>query len=213
MTLLIGMFDSPFVRRVAVSMELLGLPFEHKNWSVGRDADKIRQYNPLGRVPTLTLDDGETLVESSAILDYLDETAGPARALLPVSGPLRRRGLKLMSIATGAADKAVAQVYERIWRPEEKWHQPWLDRCAAQTNAAFAELDRECAAIAPGAWLLGAQMSQADITAACCYIFASEALTIPPQQFAALSALAGRCAQLPVFQKYHAPFFVPQART
>lgn len=211
MVQLIGMYDSPFVRRIAVSMELLGLPFEHRNWSVGRDADKIRQYSPLGRVPALVLDNGEVLIESSAILDYLDETAG-AKALLPKSGAARRRGLKLMSVATGAADKAVAQVYERIWRPEEKWHQPWLDRCRVQMDAAYAELDRECAALAPEAWLLGAQMSQADITVACCFIFSTEALNIPPQQFPALSALAGRCAKLPEFQKYHAPFFVPTTR-
>jgi glutathione S-transferase len=83
--LLIGMFDSPFVRRVAISMKLLGIPFEHGNWSVGKDFDRIRNYNPLGRVPTLVTNSGETLMESSAILDYLDELAGPDRALLPRS--------------------------------------------------------------------------------------------------------------------------------
>ena len=49
--ILIGMYDSPFVRRVAVSMQVLGLAYEHRNWSVGKDFDKIRRYNPLGRVP------------------------------------------------------------------------------------------------------------------------------------------------------------------
>src|SRR5262245_20220586 len=102
---LIGMFDSPFVRRVAVSMKLLGFPFEHRNWSVGKDQGEIRKYNPLGRVPTLVLDEGEALMESSAILDYLDDTVGAQRSLLPRSGAARRRGLKLMAIATGAAEK------------------------------------------------------------------------------------------------------------
>jgi hypothetical protein len=88
--ILIGMFDSPFVRRVAVSMRLLEIPFAHRNWSVGKDQSEIRRYNPLGRVPTLVLDDGETLVESSAILDYLDDRVGPARALLPPTGADRR---------------------------------------------------------------------------------------------------------------------------
>jgi glutathione S-transferase len=78
--LLIGMFDSPFVRRVAITLKLLGIPFEHGNWSVGKDFERIRHYNPLGRVPTLVLDNGEVLIESAAILDYLDELAG-ARAL------------------------------------------------------------------------------------------------------------------------------------
>ena len=81
--LLIGMFDSPFVRRVAITLKLIGQPFEHANWSIGRDFDRIREYNPLGRVPTLLTDEGETLMESSAILDYLDERAGPENALLP----------------------------------------------------------------------------------------------------------------------------------
>ena len=79
--MLIGMFDSPFVRPVAISMKLLDIPFEHADWSVGKDFERIRRYNPLGRVPTLVLDDGEALMETSAILDYLDERVGPgARA-------------------------------------------------------------------------------------------------------------------------------------
>ena len=77
--ILIGMFDSPFVRRVAVSMHLLGIAFEHRNWSVGKDFELIRQFNPLGRVPILVQPDGETLIESAAILDLLDEYAGPER--------------------------------------------------------------------------------------------------------------------------------------
>src|SRR4249920_3471364 len=84
--LLIGMFDSPYVRRVAISMKRLELPFEHANWSVGVDFDRIRQYSPLGRVPVLVLDDGVVLVESGAILDALDDMVGAQRALMPVSG-------------------------------------------------------------------------------------------------------------------------------
>src|SRR6267154_4615585 len=101
------MFDSPFVRRVAVSMKLLAIPFEHRNWSVGKDFDRIREFNPLGRVPTLVLDDGEALIESAAILDYLDDFVGSARALLPASGGERREALRAMSIAVGAAEKGV----------------------------------------------------------------------------------------------------------
>src|SRR5258708_1943963 len=88
--ILIGMFDSPFVRRVAVTMNLLAIPFEHRNWSVGKDFDRVREFNPLGRVPTLVLADGESLIESAAILDYLDDFVGPKRALLPPSGRDRR---------------------------------------------------------------------------------------------------------------------------
>jgi hypothetical protein len=69
---LVGMFDSPYVRRVAISMRLLDVPFEHANWSIGRDQARIAELNPLGQVPVLVLDDGEPLVESAVILDYLD---------------------------------------------------------------------------------------------------------------------------------------------
>jgi len=104
--ILIGMFDSPFVRRVAVSMHLLDLPFEHRNWSVGKDFDQNSPLQPAGRVPTLVLDDGESLIESAAILDYLDELAGPQRALLPRSGSARRDALHLMSMPSARRKRA-----------------------------------------------------------------------------------------------------------
>lgn len=175
---LIGMFDSPYVRRVAVTMKLLGVPFEHQNWSVGKDFEKIRAYNPLGRVPTLVLDDGEVLIDSSAILDHLDELAGE-RALLPRAGLPRRRALRWMAIATGAADKGVAQLYERAFRPEEKRHQPWVDRCEAQVHASLSELHRAVASLEPGTYLLGEHLSQADLTVACCFTFLDDAGLVP----------------------------------
>ena len=100
--ILIGMFDSPFVRRVAVSMNVLGVAFEHRNWSVGKDFELIRQFNPLGRVPTLVQPDGEALIESSAILDFLDECAGPERALMP---RLRREALWYIPGSAGRDSK------------------------------------------------------------------------------------------------------------
>jgi glutathione S-transferase len=106
--LLIGMFDSPFVRPVAVSLKLFGIPFEHGNWSVGKDFERIREFNPLVRVPTLVLDDGSVLIEGAAILDYLDEHVGEHRALLPRSGLDRRTALQIAAIATGAAERRVA---------------------------------------------------------------------------------------------------------
>src|SRR3978361_2444326 len=92
---LIGQYDSPFVRRVAIALRLYGLPFEPRPWSTFGDADKIAPYNPLRRVPTLVLDDGEVLIESTAILDHLDETVGPARAMIADSGDLRPAALKV----------------------------------------------------------------------------------------------------------------------
>lgn len=207
--ILIGMFDSPFVRRVAVSMKLLGLGFEHRNWSVGKDQASIREFNPLGRVPTLVLDNGEVLLESSAILDHLDQEAGPEAALLPIAGPLRRRGLNLMALATGAAEKGIAQIYEVQFRPPEKRHEPWVQRCREQMQGALRLLDRACAEVAPGHWLLGKALSQADITVACMVTLLSDALRLAPGDYPALTALVARCEALPEFKSVHVPYFAP----
>ena len=110
--ILIGQYDSPFVRRVAIALTLYKIPFEHRPWSVFGDAEQIRPYNPLTRVPTLILDDGETLIESHAILDHLDSLVPADRAMLPAAGPGRRQALKVAALACGLADKAVSLFYE-----------------------------------------------------------------------------------------------------
>lgn len=207
--LLIGMFDSPYVRRVAISMNLLGLSFEHRNWSVGADFEKIRAYNPVGRVPALVLDNGEVLVESAAILDFVDETAGPDRALLPSRGKDRRHALQLMSIACSGVDKVVAQLYEVAFRPPERRHPQWVARCRAQSDATLQYLEERAAQSAPQQWWVGAQMSQADITVACVCTFIFESLGIDRAQFPQLASRVRRLEALPVFQKYHQPFFSP----
>src|SRR5579859_6284360 len=112
--ILIGQYDSPFVRRVALALTLYDIAYEHRPWSVWADADALAAVNPLRRVPTLILDDGEVLIESSAILDALDEMAGKARALVPARGLLRRRVLNACALGAGLADKAVSLVYERV---------------------------------------------------------------------------------------------------
>jgi glutathione S-transferase len=211
--LLIGMFDSPFVRRVAISMKLLELPFEHANWSVGKDFDRIREFNPLGRVPTLVLGGGEKLFESAAILDYLDELVGPARALLPASGPERRQALNLMAMATGAAEKGVLQVYEGAFRPESKRHQPWLDRMRTQMSASLAAIDRYIGERGVSQWLIGKRMTQADITAVCAFTFLNDTLRVASDRvmFQSLATLAARCEAMPAFQETRTPFFVPNS--
>jgi len=211
--LLIGMFDSPFVRRVAITMKLLGMPFEHGNWSVGKDFERIREYNPLGRVPTLVTDDGERLMESAAILDYLDEIAGPERALLPPAGAERRQALNLMALATGAAEKGVLQVYERVFRPESRRHQPWVDRCRLQMSASLGAVDRYVGERGAGQWLVGKRMTQADITAVCVFTFLNDTLRVAQDEvmFESLATLATRCEALPVFQETRVPFFLPNS--
>jgi glutathione S-transferase len=206
--ILIGMFDSPYTRRVAISATLLGIDFEHRNWSVGKDFDRIRDYSPLGRVPVLVLDDGRALCESALILDWLDQQAGAEGALLPAQGEARLDALQLMALATGAADKGIQTVIERVFRPEEKRHAPWVARCLLQARGALAELDRACAARA-GQWLVGDTMTQADITVACYTTYVHEAVPLSLDEHPALRAHVARCEALPVFQRFYAPFFTP----
>src|SRR5882672_10091388 len=139
--ILIGQYDSPFVRRVAIALRHCGVPFEHRPWSVWADADQIARYNPLRRVPTLLLDDGSVLLESFCILDAIDELVGPERALLPASGPERRTGLRVAALATGICDKAVSLLYSSpdLMAPS----QGWTERCKQQIVDTFRVLDAE----------------------------------------------------------------------
>jgi glutathione S-transferase len=212
--ILIGMFDSPYVRRVAVSMQWLDIPFTHRDWSVGKDFERIREFNPLGRVPTLVLDDGEVLAESAAMLDHLDERVGPEQALLPASGPRRRAALQLMALATGAADKAVLQIYEMVFRPAEKRHEPWLDRCRLQVGATLAVLERKAGEIG-NAWLLGEAPTQADETLGCVLGFLRGSVGVNREriEYPALAAFSARCEALPAFRAVPMPGFSAPAPT
>lgn len=211
--LLIGMFDSPFVRRVAVSLKLLEIRFDHKNWSVGRDQAQIRKYNPLGRVPVLVLDDNEIIMESGAILDYLDDRVGRDRSLLPVTGAPRRRALTLMALATGAADKAVLQIYENFFRPEDKRHEPWVRRLREQMDGALIVLEHACAGIEGDDWLVDEGITQADVTVACAFTYINEALKLPPGLYPNLRRHVTRCEKLPAFKACYAPFEMPPLKS
>ncbi len=210
--LLIGMFDSPYVRRVAISMKRLGLPFEHGNWSVGVDFDRIRQYSPLGRVPVLVLDDGTVLVESGAILDALDDRVGPQRALMPASGAPRREALRVISFAIGASEKARDQLYERMVRPPEKYHEPWVARCREQMHGALGELEKACRQRAAGSWLVDDRLTQADISVTCMCTLLDDALGVltGDHPYPALKAHVDRCEALPEFRATREKWFAAE---
>lgn len=205
------MYDSPFVRRVAVTMRLYGMAWEHRPWSVGRDQQALRAVNPLGRVPGLVLDSGETLVDSSAILDWLDEQAGPERALLPACGPERRHALQLVALTLGAVEKGLQLVVEYVFRPAAKRHEPWLARCREQIASALGALEAQCATLGEDDWLLGARLSQADITLGCVVTYLREAARVDFTPYPALARCAARVCALPEMQAIYLPFDAPQA--
>lgn len=164
---LIGMLDSPYVRRVAISLHMLGVPFEHRPLSVFRDYDAFAAINPVVKAPTLVTDEGVVLLDSTLILDHAEMVAGAS--LMPGSGPERTQALRLLGLALGACEKAVQIVYERRWRPEEKQHAAWLERVAGQLRGALAEIEREI--LDPGRALVGGQMRQPDVTTAVMFSF------------------------------------------
>jgi glutathione S-transferase len=139
---LIGMLDSPYVRRVAISLQLLGLPFEHRSISVFRTFDEFARINPVVKAPTLVCDDGEVLMDSTLILDYAETRAAP-RSLMPTAAPARQHALHRIGLALAACEKGVQIVYERNLRPAEKQHEPWLARVRGQLLAACSALEVE----------------------------------------------------------------------
>jgi glutathione S-transferase len=204
--ILVGQYDSPFVRRVAVSLRVLGFVYEHDTRSVFSDFDAMRKVNPLGRIPSLVLDGGEVLIDSAAILDHLDETVGPSRALLPRDGEKRRRALRLIALATGAIDKVGAAAYERLIRPPSLRWPDWIERCRTQGAGAIVALAAE-------PWPAEAPLDQAQITTACMlrYVRMADPELLPRGRYTTLDALAERCEARHEFKAtFPAEYAVPR---
>ncbi len=206
--ILIGQFDSPFVRRVGIALTLYELQFEHRPWSVFVDAGKIMAYNPLSRVPALLLDDGDVLIESHCVLDYLDSLVPAGRAMFPETEPTRHRALKVAALATGLADKAVSLFYEK--RLHQQVSDIWVNRCRMQLSGGLAALEADRAKRSTDYWF-GDDIGHADIAVATALHFLTEA---HPDQggMAGYPALAAHCARLealPVFRAIRQPFIPP----
>jgi glutathione S-transferase len=211
---LIGQYDSPFVRRVAIAMRLYGIAFDHKPWSTFGEGEKIAPYNPLRRVPTLVLDDGEALIDSAAILDHLDEIARnqdkvSGEAMLPSRGEARRRQLRLCTLATGLGDKAVSLLYERVLRKEQL--KLWVERCEAQIAGVLDVLEKERAVVTTP-WLNGERIGHSDVAVACVLRFAREAHPhlFDGSRYPTLAVHAARCEALPAFREIVQPLAPPK---
>ena len=195
---LIGMLDSPYVRRVAISLQLLGLPFEHRSLSVFRTFDQFRAINPVVKAPTLVCDDGTVLMDSTLILDYAEALAAP-RSLMPSGLAQRQAALRTIGLALAACEKSVQLLYERNLRPPEKQHEPWAARVLGQMHAAFGELEAELARRSQS----GAPQSigAAEVTTAVAWHFTERVLpgTVKDADYRLLRSLSARAEQLPQF--------------
>ena len=196
---LIGMLDSPYVRRVAISMKLMGLAFEHRPLSVFRHFEVFRDINPVVKAPTLVCDDGVTLMDSTLILDYLEGLVPQEQRLMPPGGEARREALRITGLALAACDKAVSLVYEQQQRPADKRHEPWRERVLGQTLAAFTALEDAVGRANP--WLQGAKPNAADIVTAVAWRFGQHynADVVPAWKYPALARFSVQAESLEAF--------------
>lgn len=193
---LIGMLDSPYVRRVAICLKLLEIEFEHQAISVFSGFDRFKAINPVVKAPTLVLADGQILMDSSLILEYAAGIAPSGKALLPNQGAARLNALQLNGLALVACEKTVQIVYEQQLRPQEKQHQPWLDRVRGQLLAAYAELEKQLPQSAVSSF-----MGSAEVSVAVAWGFTQLMLPgqISDQQHPTLAAFAAQAEQHPAF--------------
>ena len=197
--ILVGQYDSPFVRRVAVTLHHYHMPFERNTLSVFSQAKKMQKINPLIRIPSLELASGEILIDSWAILDYLDALAGPARALTPSNGPERRKVLQSVALAVGTAEKAGAVVYERHFHTGKMLSKEWEERCLDQVNSGLEQLEKNCGT----PWFSDLHMSQADVTIGCMIGYLKLRLpeAFPASRYPKLHGLALHCEMREEFVK------------
>lgn len=192
--ILIGRTFSPFVRRVAATLALYDLSYELRPYRVVDQVELIAPHNPLRRVPALVLPDGETLVDSTVILDHLDHLVPAERALVPREGTARREVLQALALAVGACEKAVAAFNERDRRPADKVWPEGLANLMAQARGGFAALE----AMAGGEWLRLGRMTQADLTTALALDFAHQAMPdLVEGRYPRLEALLARVNAIP----------------
>ena len=196
---LVGMLDSPYVRRVAISFQLLGLRFEHQSLSVFRAFTEFQQINPVVKAPTLVCDDGTVLMDSTLILQYAEALARP-RTLMPSDRTELLHDLRLTGLALAAMEKSVQIVYERGLRPPEKMHEPWVTRVTGQLLSAYGELQSEFGRrpIEP----TESTLRQAGVTVAVAWHFTQQMIPelVPSGSLPLLAGFSAAAETLPVFR-------------
>ncbi len=195
---LVGLLDSPFVRRSFITARMLGIPFEHQTLSVFRNFDEFHAINPLVKAPTLVFDDGELMVDSSQIIAWLESIAEPGKSLWPTDPAGYRRCLQLVSLGLAAAEKSVHRVYELKVRTAEYRDPDWLERVEGQIADTYSLLERH---LGDSEWLCGERVTQADITVAVAWRFTH--FTAPgllaDSDHPRLAALSAAAEALPAF--------------
>ena len=196
---LMGMLDSPFVRRVAVTAQFLDLPYDHNPLSIFKGYDEFRGINPLVKVPTIVCDNGEMLVDSTLIIEYFESSCASGKSLIPEDEADRFRALQIIGVSLVAMEKVAALIYERTQRPKELQHAPWIQRLDQQLRGAVDQLE---AMVGDGSgWFFGTEITQADISAAIAWRFTQHAVPrrISADDYPGLASFSARAEALPQF--------------
>jgi glutathione S-transferase len=198
---LIGMLDSPYVRRVAICLEYLGVPFQHEALSVFRNFDEFAHINPVVKAPTLVLHNGTVLMDSPLILQFIEATAASGHDLWSRDAQEKAREMRAVGLAMAGCEKSAQFLYECNLRPKERQHEPWLTRVAGQLQAAYRDLEAEVEA---QPLLFQRERGHGSIAAAVAWQFTQSML---PQLAATeahpqLTALSERMEQTAQFRKY-----------
>ena len=196
---LIGMLDSPYVRRVAISLQLLGLRFEHRSISVFRTFEQFRQINSVVKAPSLVCDDGEVLMDSTLIIEFAEALVGGRRSLMPNTLAERQHALRQVGLALAACEKSVSIIYERNLRPPEKLHEPWVSRVTGQLLAAYQLLETELSSRPPA--VTSAAITQAGVSIAVAWHFTQQMIpdVVAASKFPILQAFSETAERLPEF--------------
>jgi glutathione S-transferase len=183
---------------VAISLQLLGLSFEHHSLSVFRTFDQFHDINPVVKAPTFVCDDGAVLMDSTLIIEYAEALAGP-RSLVPSTLPELQHTLRVVGLALAACEKSVQIIYERGLRPPEKLHEPWVTRVTGQLLAAYGALEAELAQ--RPITVTSATITQAGVTAAIAWHFTQQMLpeVVPAANYPYLVSFSAKAEALPEF--------------
>lgn len=198
---LIGMLDSPYVRRVAISLDLMGVSFEHIPLSVFNAFEAFSAINPVVKAPSLVLDDGTVLMDSTLIIGYFEALTPPDKKLMPQQAMPLAASLRTLGLALAACEKAVQIVYEYQLRPAEKRHQPWLERVTGQLLATCREWEAQLIRVQPAEQ---SRPNQADITSGVAWSFIQLMIddVVRADEFQTLHDHAARLEGTELFKRY-----------
>lgn len=153
---------SPYGRKVAIVAAMKGATGNIDMQRIDTNPlinEELRRENPLSKIPVLILEDGTHIYDSHVICEYLDSLS-PEPRLFPAAGPERFRTLTLAALADGILDAALLLVYEKRFRPEDKWVDTWMQRQQYKIDAAVDWLEQS----PPG---MGQSPDYAHVTLAC----------------------------------------------